>query len=240
MKRIFVILIVLVLTLLVALPGMGVMAANQLVLSDKYLSSEAFTNYEWGPGSLDSAMDLKNPLDVGFALSGLTDQGTLIGDDFWGPPYSPQQLGPDPLSGLAMHSLHPTCSDGTAFDYIELWVENMGCDAVWVCVFMNTGFTGSGWSADSGKGPDDMALNTYWEGNWRKIGPGKEKTVRLNFHNATAYKVDDDPVYTGYAEGATGLDIWRLDEVTNIGIQVADRNYTTGPGTSTWLIVGGW
>ena len=241
MKRIFGISFVLVLVLLVALSSMvAASPGKQLKLKDKYLSCEAFTNVTFGPGLLDSALDLKKPLDVGFALSGLTATGTGIGDDFWGPPYSPQQLGPDPLSGLAMHSVHPTCSDATAFDYIELWVENMGKKAVNICVYMNTGFTESGWSADTGAGPGpgDYDLDTYWQGNWKRIGPGKQKTVRLNFHNATAYNISDDPVYTGIADGTTGLDIFRLDEVTNIGIQVADL--TTGGPTSTWLIIGGW
>ena len=200
---------------------------SPLQLTDAYLSSPS-VKYVWGPGSLDSKVDLMYG-GVGFALSGLTDKGTGIGDDWWATP----PPGPDALSGLAENPSHPGAyTDATGYSCIHLCFTNLGTHDVNVCIYMNTGFTQGGWSADTGHG-DDMLLDTFWQSDWTKVPAGKVKEVVLCFSNATAYNIADDPVHTGLIDG-NKYAIFRLGEVTNLGFQVAGG---VDP-TSTWLVVG--
>ena len=202
---------------------------KSLALTDEYLSCDSI-KWVWGPGLLDSKVDLKYG-GVGFALSGLTDSGTGIGDNWWASP----PPGPDALSGLAEHLSHQgSYTDATGYSKITLQFTNLGTDDVDICIYMNTGFTQGGWSADA-TGVDDSVLDTFWQSSWTSVPAGKRMVVKLDFSSATAYNIADDPVHTGFADGASGLEIFRLDEVSNLGFQVADFN---GGPTTTWLVVG--
>jgi len=224
LKKIVTILFALVLVLALALVSLGAEGKPPaLKLTDAYLSCPAFTKI-FGPGKIDSVVDLhKN--GIGFALSSLGGAGTGISDDFWGSPSG--QLGLDSLSGLARHSLYPTYSDATAFGRLTLKFKNLGTQGVDVNVYMNTGFTHDWGGA--------LSHNTYWQANWTHVLPGKTKKVTLDFSNAQADQIADDPIYKGHADW-TWMPIVRLDEVTNIGFQVADFS---GGNTSTWLVVKG-
>jgi hypothetical protein len=228
----------LVLVLLVSLVGLGAgwksKRGRTLCLTDEYLRSVDFAMVQYGPGSLDSYLDTKYCY-VGFALSGLECKGTGIGDDWWNGP----TLGPSALSGLGEHPDHPDFyTVATRYKQISLCVENYAYDDVDVCIYMNTGFTDGGWSADydpSMTTAEEDALDTFWQSKWVTIPGGKERKVTLKFRKAIAYNISDDPVYTGRTDGNTYA-IERLDEVSHIGIQVADCK--TGGPTKTWLIVG--
>ena len=192
-----------------------------LVLTDAYLSCPS-VKYVWGPGSIDSKVDLTYG-GVGFALSGLTGSGTGIGDDWWASP----PPGPDALSGLAPHPVWGFYSDATGYCCITLCFTNLGTHNVDVCIYMNTGFTDPGYGL-----PQD---DTYWQSGWTTVEAGRMKFVTLCFSSATVYNATDELEFTQHPDGTTGVAIWRLDEVSNLGFHVAD--FSDGP-TSTWLVVG--
>ncbi len=191
---------------------------GKLVLSDAYLSSGAFTK-NFGLGSIDSVLDLEKH-GVGFALSGLGKIG--ISDNF-------------PLaaaSGCADSVISGIYSDCSSFEELKIKFKNLGTQAVYVNVYMNTGFTQSGWQTCPA---GDASCDIYWQGQWTYVGPGKTKAVKLDFSDAEAFNCDGIGA-DGCINGA-GQPILRLDEVTNIGFQVAD--FDTGGPTATWLIVRG-
>lgn len=223
MKRI--IAITLAVVLLLAIP-VAVLANNAEPITDLWLSTDF--SVQWGTGSIDSVQDLDE--GVGFAVIGLTAGGTGIGDNW-------------PISGNgpgAPHSVFPVAnpsSDFTAFDEYKLEVTNLGVNGVSMLLYMNTGFTGTGNCAGAiPYSPAALACDTYWQGAWTYIAPGDTVTLELEFDDVTAYNIADDPVYTGIANGTSGLTIFRLDEVSHIGFQVAD--FSGGP-ISTWLVVRG-
>jgi hypothetical protein len=184
--------------------------------SDAYLSGSEFV-YEYGPATLIFKIDLAKK-GVAYALTGVYKDPTGIGDNF---PL-------DVASGAAMHPVFNSVpSDLSAYGKVELEFQNLGPDDVSVNVFMNTGFTGPG---NCGGGP---ACDTFWENGWTLIQAGKKKKVKLDFKKAIAWNISDDPVNTGLVDGNTYA-IFRLDEVTNFGFQVAD--FTADPSDSTDVV----
>ena len=181
---------------------------KKLKLTDEYLSGPCFQK-DWGPGSIDSVLDLKKK-GVGFALSSLDGvEGTGIRDDWWGP----CPIGPDPAAGGAEHPDHTGAfTDFSAYSKLELEFQNLGTADVMVNVFINTGFTESGWDTCEGGG---WACDTYYEGTWTTVPAGKKKKVKLDFS-----------------------DIVRLNEVTAIGFQVIDPDDGVD-GSDNWIVVKG-
>jgi hypothetical protein len=107
-------------------------------------------------------------------------------------------------------------ADFTAYTQYSLIFKNIGTTAVDVDLFMNTGFTGS-----------DPKRDAYWECDWVTLSPEETKTVTLNFSAAKIYDGGDiDPDY-GHIPDGTVMPIYRLDEVTKIGFQVAYWSGTT-------------
>ena len=144
-----------------------------------------------------------------FNFSGLSSSsGTIVGDDF----------AVDQKAGGAYKdygSAYTGYGDFTGYDAYCLEFTNLDTThGVKVVLKMNTGFTESPW----GNATDDTYWQTTWSSGW--IGPGETKTVSLRFNDAEVYNVEDDTVYTGYSNGQTGVTMWRLDEVSDIGFQV--------------------
>ena len=201
--------------------GVAVAAGPDMVLSDAYL--ETFeVKFAEGGASLDSVQDLLGTsVGVGFAVSGLGKIG--IADDF----VAPVGLGSEsPCAGGFK-------SDCSAFSKLKLRFKNLGTQGVHVNVNMNTGFTDAGTGTCGAA--EDAKCDVFWQGPWTFVGPGNTKVVTLNFSKAEAFNCDGVAV-DGCVNGLN-KPILRLDEVTNIGFQVA--NFGPPDGTATWLIVRG-
>jgi hypothetical protein len=122
-----------------------------------------------------------------------------FGDDF---PVSP-------LAGGASAKGHD--GDFSGYTAYKMTFTNNGAQTVTVCLFMDTGYT------NGGANPE---LDTFWQGDWIDVAPGGSATAILDFSSATVYHAGDDPVFTHYTDGTTGVAIWRLDEVSKIGFQI--------------------
>lgn len=219
MKRIAIALVG-ALTVTLFLGGMAE-AQGPMRLSDGYLSGAEFTK-NFGPGSIDSVQDLVRE-GVGFALSGLTSAGTGISDNF-------------PLASASgcLGTIFPGIfSDCTGFNQLKVKFTNLGTAPVDVNVYMNTGFTAGG-GTTPGCVSANAACDTFWQGPWTNVGPGKTQVVTLDFSNAEPFNCGDDPDFLSCVDGVN-QPIFRLNEVTNLGFQVAD--FSGGPPTSTWLVV---
>ena len=189
---------------------------NKLKLSDAYLLT--FTK-NYGNAALVSVQDLYKK-GVGYALTGIDGGGTGISDNFVVP------TGIGPLSGCT----GPFNGDCSAFKKLQLWVKNLCTTDVDVSVYMNTGYTDPGFQTCSTPSP---ACDVYWQGAWTHVKAGKTKKVTLNFKSAEGFC--DGPAIDDCTSGP-GQPILRLDEVSNIGFQVADFD---GGGAACWVQVRG-
>ncbi|MDY6950390.1 MAG: hypothetical protein SWE60_02680 [Thermodesulfobacteriota bacterium] len=114
-------------------------------------------------------------------------------------------------------------ADFTDYDSYALNFKNTGSSAAQVSLYMNTGFTGASGHSDA---------DTFWGGPWVTIPVGATVRANLDFGNAETWNAEDDPVEAWrYADG-TWNDIFRLDEVTNIGFQLIPAD-----GTEARLVV---
>jgi hypothetical protein len=176
-----------------------------LTLSDDELGTQ-FAK-ETGPGSV-TITDVGGD-GVQFDFTSLQkDSGTVVGDDF----AVSQKAGgayKDYGSGFS------TWGDFTNYAKYSLQFENTGTTNCSVNLKMNTGWTDSPW----GQAEND----TYWEDGWTLVGAGETVTVTLDFSSATVYNAGDDPVFTHHSDGTTGVTVWRLDEVSDIGFQVCSE-----------------
>ena len=197
-------------------------AGGALKLNSAYLAGPDFT-VNFGLGTIVDVIETEKK-GAGFALTNLTGVGTGISDDF---PVAQ-------AAGGAMHGTYATYSDFTAYNKLVMSFHNHGKTDVWVVVYINTGFTENGW--DSCGCTDGLECDIYWESDWTKVPAGKKRTVQLKFNKATPWNCDgstpascDGPCTDGVKQP-----ILRLDEVSNIGYQVAD--FAGGP-THTWMFV---
>jgi len=197
---------------------------GKLKLTDAYLIT--FTR-EFGQASLDSKLDLAKK-GVGFAVSSLGPKKIGMSNKFVVP------TGLDANSGCT----GPFNGDCSAFKKLELEFKNLGPTDVDVQLFMNTGLTDPGFASCLAA---DAKCDVYWQNTWTTVPAGKKKKVKLDFSNAEAFNCDgldvDGCADLGTGYGGTGLSILRLDEVTDIGFQIAD--WTGNSSTSTWVIVRG-
>lgn len=188
-------------SLLVLAAATASASAATLTLGDDELSAEFAKEY--GPAAV-AITDVAGP-GVQFDLSGLTNAGTGVGDNF---PVSEKAGGAykNYWSGFS------TYGDFSGYDDYKMTFSNNGECGLSVALFVNTGWTqGSGGA---------QTRDTYWQGGWTTIGPGATATLWLDFDNAEAWNIEDDPDYPGYTNGQTGVSVFRLDEVSNIGFQV--------------------
>jgi len=176
-----------------------------LTLGDSELSTQFGPLF--GPGTIGAITDIAGP-GVRFDFTGLTSSGTGVSDNY---PVSQ-------LAGGASDSIGGY-GDFRQFTQYRLIFTNVGTTAVSVNLLMNTGWT-----------TPDPTRNTYWENSWVYVEPSKSRVVTLDFSSATVYQASDDPDFTHYGDGTTGVAIWRLNEVSNIGFQV------TGSGNASLVV----
>ena len=167
-----------------------------LTLEDNEMATQFAKEY--GPGTLTGTTDIAGP-GVEFDFTGLTTStGTTLGDA-----YPVSQLASGGLDGIGGYG------DFRIYSRYSMMFTNPGTDPIMVCLKMNTGWT-----------VPDATRDTYWQSPWTNVGAKSTVTVTLEFNNAIVYNAVDDPEFTHYADGTSGVAIWRLDEVSDIGFQV--------------------
>lgn len=178
-----------------------------LTLSDDELAAQ-FAK-EWGPGSV-TITDISGA-GVQFDFTGLTStSGTGVGDNF---PVS--QLAGGAYKTYGTTQQFSTYGDFSTYGGYSLKFENVGTNPVTVNLKMNTGWTIP---------PPEyatLASDTYWQNTWTYLGPGETKVVTLDFSCAEVWNAADDPVTEWrYPDGTAGVQVRRIDEVSDIGFQV--------------------
>jgi hypothetical protein len=144
-------------------------------------------------------------------------QGTVVGDNF---AVSQKAGGAWKTYGTAQQ--FSTWGDFTNYDKYSLKFENTGTTGCSVNLKMNTG-----WTIPP---PEYAAMwrDTYWEDGWTRVGAGETVIVTLDFSSATVYNAGDETEFTSHPDGTTGVTVWRLDEVSDIGFQVCSENDDEG------------
>lgn len=175
------------------------LVSPSLTLSDDEMGTQ-FAK-ETGPASV-TITDVSGTQDgVQFDFTGLMNaQGTVVGDNF---PVSQKAGGAPEIYGYG---------DFSKYEQYSLTFHNPGEEGVSVNLKMNTG-----WTEGPGGAPE---RDTFWQNGWTWVGPGETVTVTLDFSSATVYNAYDDPEYTQYPDGTSGVAVWRLNEVSDIGFQV--------------------
>jgi len=178
-----------------------------LSLSDAELSSE-FAK-ESGPGTVTAITDVPGP-GVRFDFSGLsTSVGTVVGDSF---PVSALAGGAYKTYGVTQQ--FSTWGDFSGYDKYTMLFTNIGTTSVMINLKINTGWTTT---------PPEYAKawrDTFWQNEWTTILPGETKAITLNFSSAEVWNAADEEEYKAYSDGTTGVAVWRLDEVSDIGFQI--------------------
>jgi hypothetical protein len=91
---------------------------------------------------------------------------------------------------------------------------NVGAKPVTVCLKLNTGYTIP---------PPEYAeawRDTYWQSAWTVIAPGVSTPVVLDFSSAQVWNAADEQEHNAYSDATSGIAVWRLDEVSDIGFQI--------------------
>jgi hypothetical protein len=175
---------------------------------------------ETGPGTVASITDILGP-GVQFNFTGLSSTGTVVGDNF---PVHQAAGGSYKTYGIT--NPFSTYGDFSAYTKLKVYFTNVGTTSVNVNLKLNTGWTvpppeyAAGWR------------DTFWQASWTTLVPGEFKIVTLDFSSAEVYNAWDEKEFTPYADGTTGVPIWRLDEVSDIGFQVQ------GSGSASIIVSG--
>lgn len=207
----------------------GARAADFTIPESKLLDAE-FATVAWGPASVTRS-DAPGSA-VRFLFSDLTTESTGLKDDYM----------VDIVYGQTLPS-HAN-GDFSGFDGQGLIVENTGADALYVSLFLNTGFTGP-----SGNPSNDFANDTFWQSAWTLVGTGEKLALRLDFDNAIPWNIDDNPEpHTQGTDGvAAAINAVDRTELSAVGFQVYSSSASTGdllvsplpePGTLTLVAVG--
>jgi hypothetical protein len=91
---------------------------------------------------------------------------------------------------------------------------NVGPNPITVNLKLNTGWTTV---------PPEYAAawrDTFYQNSWTSLAVGETKTVTMDFSSAEVYNAGDEQEFKLYSDGTTGVAMWRLDEVSDIGFQV--------------------
>lgn len=189
-----------------------VKAASDFTIPESILLSSEFSSVSWG-SAMFSRTDVRGDA-VRFAFSGLTGAGTGVKDDY-------------PVSDYGQILPSHGNGDFSNFGGYCLWVKNNGTGSVSMSLFINTGFTGP-----SGNPPDNWHNDTFWQSPWVDILPSQTVVLRLDFDNAIAWNISDNPSpHTQGTDGdATVINAYDRTEVSAIGFQV------TGNGQGTILV----
>jgi hypothetical protein len=171
---------------------------GELLASDHQVPSRFEVYSQWGSASEVSRADAAGP-GVLFTLSGLGGSGSG-----WGDNYELNAL----AGGTELHN-----ADFTSYSDYALNFTNQSTHTINAHLFMNTGFTSGG---------SNPAYDTFWGGPWQEIGPGETVSACLDFSHAETWNALDDPVLSNRYSDGSWNPIFRLDEVTNIGFEIAD------------------
>jgi hypothetical protein len=198
--------------MMIVILSMGILTVFSFAKKDVTLTlpdSELSTQFGpcFGPGTIAAITDIAGP-GVRFDFTGLTSSGTGVSDN-----YAVSQLAGGDLDSIGGFG------NFRRYTQYRLIFTNVGTTAVSVNLLMNTGWTNP-----------DASRNTYWENGWVYVEPSKSRVVTLDFSSATVYSASDDPEFPQYADGTSGVAIWRLNEVSNIGFQV------TGAGAASIVV----
>lgn len=182
--------------------------APALTLSDDELGTE-FAKL-WGPATAVTITDISGS-GVRFNFTGLSNtSGTGVGDNF---PVSQNAGGAWKTYGITQP--FSTWGDFSGYTWYSLYVKNVGADPVKVNLDLNTGWTIP---------PPEYAnatIDTFWQNAWTDIGVGETKLITLYFSSANVWGASDDPVAAWqYPDNTDGVQVRRLDEVSQIGFQV--------------------
>jgi hypothetical protein len=174
-------------------------SATPVIFSDGELAVQ-FAK-QWGPASV-TVVDIPGP-GARFDFTGLSStSGTGVGDNW-------------PVSQLAGGAWKDYGGSSGYYDFsgytnYPLVVTNVGSTPVAVCVYMNTGWT-----------VPEPKNDTYWQSAWTDIGSGDTKAVTLDFSSfGEVWNAEDELEFTQYTDGSSGGAVYRLDEVSHIGLQV--------------------
>jgi len=177
---------------------------------NQLLTYGEFSSTAWGDATLDSRTDVGG-VSVDFAFSGLVGSGSGVKDEFEVAAFYGQNGG--------SHN-----ADFTNFDGYTMQVENVGSGPISVQFFMNTGFSSSDWHKD-----------TFWCSDWHTLSVGEKKLIHLDFDNAKAWNINDNPTpHTGgglgWADGGWyEINAYDRTEVTSVGFEVADFTKGANP-----------
>ena len=171
---------------------------SELIAIDHQNSSRYEVYLQWGAASEISRMDMAGA-GVAFTVSGLGGSGAG-----WGDVYELNSL----AGGTSTHN-----ADFTAYNRYEMFFTNQSAYTINVHLFMNTGFT------NNGANPE---YDTFWAGPWVQIPASQTVMAYLDFSNAETYNAYDDPNSSWQYTNGTWNSIHRLNEVTNIGFELAD------------------
>lgn len=221
-----------VIALLVVLFTCNLCQAGSASIPDAVLADATIFKYKYGSGSIVSRTDIPGP-GVEFTFSGLTGSGTGFSDDF---PIDAR------IGGVGAHN-----ADLQGFSDYSMYFYNKSPYVLSVTLIMNTGFTGG-----SGNPPNDWRNDTFWQSpGWVSLNPGVSTQITLSFNNAEAWNGGDNPSPHGlYPTNGNTYVIqgpWDLQQVSNIGFQVASSQGGTGdlivgaspvPLPSTLLLLG--
>jgi hypothetical protein len=165
--------------------------------------------YEYGPGTVTAITDIAGP-GVRFDFTGLsTSSGTTVGDDF-----AVSDLAGGAYKTYGVTTPFSTRGDFSAYTKYRMIFTNVGTKPVTVNLKLNTGWTAP---------PPEYAAawrDTFWQNTWTYIAPGESKTIILDFFAAEVWNAVDEKEYIAYPDGTTGIVVWRLDEVSDIGFQI--------------------
>jgi hypothetical protein len=195
---------------------------NPYVVPDAELNNSTefrqLSGYATGSTStLNSRTDVDGPgVHFDMTLSGASNGKMALGDPW--PTSSNAGLGWDPV----LNHYTSLSSYGSYQMVIRYETGPVGSDLN-ISLIMNTGLTGV-----SGYPSSDATNDTFWAGSWVTIGVGETKTLTLDFSSAEAWNISDnkDP-HTGGGLGLTNggwyaINDRDLNEITNIGLQIAD------------------
>ncbi|MGB2998916.1 MAG: PEP-CTERM sorting domain-containing protein [Phycisphaerae bacterium] len=203
------------------LSAAGAAQATPYELPDAELNTAEFgqlAGYSASTSTLDGKNDVAGPgVQFALTLSG-SDDGKMGTGDLW-PTNSAAGFGWDSVLG------HWTSL--AAYDSYRMnvkYVSGPADSTVNVSLFLNTGLTGL-----SGDPSNDSTNDTFWAGPWTEFSLGQTATLVLDFSGAEAWHIEDNKEpHTGWDDPTVSdgdsyaINERDRNEITNIGLQVAD------------------
>ncbi len=189
-------------------------------IPDAELADTEFTKlsgYSGSGSTLDGRSDVPGPGVTFLIKLAAPDNGKIGIGDPWPT---------DAAAGFAQDPLHGHMTSLAAYDTYQMTIRYVSGPAgsdIDVSLIMNTGLTGA-----SGSPANDWTNDTFWGGAWMSLALGETKTLTLDFGGAEAWNISDNKApHTGGGLGWANGGIYAINdrdrnEITNIGLQVAD------------------